>query len=69
MPGAERGPAPGGSPERVSERYARQVLFAPLGEAGQEGLLRGTVLLVGCGALNGGVWAQLQGEGGHDGGS
>jgi adenylyltransferase/sulfurtransferase len=35
----------------VAERYARQALFPPLGEGGQEAIGRGTVLLVGCGAL------------------
>jgi len=38
-------------------RFARQVRFAPLGEAGQERLQSASVLLVGCGAL-GGVLAQ-----------
>lgn len=33
------------------ERYLRQIQFAPLGESGQEKLLRSTVLLVGCGGL------------------
>src|SRR5262245_25659086 len=32
-------------------RYARQVLFAPLGAAGQERLRSARVLVVGCGAL------------------
>jgi len=32
-------------------RYAKQTRFAPLGEAGQQRLLRSRVLLVGCGAL------------------
>ncbi len=31
-------------------RYLRQILFAPLGEAGQEKLLAARVLVVGCGA-------------------
>ena len=35
----------------VDPRYARQALFAPLGERGQEALGRSTALLVGCGAL------------------
>ncbi|HEV8122145.1 MAG TPA: ThiF family adenylyltransferase [Candidatus Polarisedimenticolia bacterium] len=34
-----------------AERYSRQVLFAGIGEAGQERLGRGSALLVGCGAL------------------
>jgi molybdopterin/thiamine biosynthesis adenylyltransferase len=46
MPGPEPPPGRG-----VSERYARQVLFQPLGEAGQEALGRATALIVGCGAL------------------
>jgi len=37
------------SPQR--ERYSRQILFAPIGEAGQERLLSSRVAIVGCGAL------------------
>ena len=33
-----------------AERYSRQVLFAPIGEAGQQRLARSRVALVGCGA-------------------
>src|ERR1039457_2733089 len=33
------------------ERYSRQILFAGLGEEGQERLLRGHAAIVGCGAL------------------
>ena len=33
------------------ERYSRQVLFAPLGEAGQRRLLESKAAVVGCGAL------------------
>lgn len=33
------------------ERYSRQVLFGPIGEAGQEKLLASRAVLVGCGAL------------------
>jgi adenylyltransferase/sulfurtransferase len=33
------------------ERYSRQVLFGPIGEAGQERLLASRAVLVGCGAL------------------
>ena len=33
------------------ERYSRQVLFAGIGEAGQEKLLSASAVLVGCGAL------------------
>lgn len=34
-----------------SERYSRQILFPPIGQAGQERLANARVLLVGCGAL------------------
>ncbi|MFM7074113.1 MAG: HesA/MoeB/ThiF family protein, partial [Planctomycetota bacterium] len=43
---ASASPAGGGL-----ERYARQVRFAPLGEAGQRRLLAGRALVCGCGAL------------------
>lgn len=33
------------------ERYSRQILFAPVGEGGQEKLLQSHVAIVGCGAL------------------
>jgi len=33
------------------EKYSRQILFAPIGEAGQERLLAASAVLVGCGAL------------------
>jgi len=33
------------------EKYSRQILFPPLGETGQEMLLRARVVIVGCGAL------------------
>jgi adenylyltransferase/sulfurtransferase len=33
------------------ERYSRQILFAGVGEAGQESLLRSHAVIVGCGAL------------------
>ena len=33
------------------ERYSRQILFSPIGEAGQEQLLLSKVAIVGCGAL------------------
>src|SRR5271170_945637 len=36
--------------EAVSERYSRQVLFAGIGEAGQERLRAAHIALVGCGA-------------------
>ena len=40
------------------ERYSRQILFQPIGVAGQEQLRRSRVLLVGCGAL-GSVVAEI----------
>ncbi|HYM10924.1 MAG TPA: ThiF family adenylyltransferase [Bryobacterales bacterium] len=33
------------------EKYSRQILFPPLGEQGQEKLLRSRAVIVGCGAL------------------
>jgi adenylyltransferase/sulfurtransferase len=33
------------------QRYSRQILFAGIGEAGQEALLRSHAVIVGCGAL------------------
>jgi len=33
------------------ERYSRQILFAGIGEAGQERLLKSSAVMVGCGAL------------------
>lgn len=35
----------------IRERYSRQIRFSPLGEHGQERLLRARVAIVGCGAL------------------
>lgn len=35
----------------ITDRYSRQVAFAGIGQAGQAGIGRGRVLLVGCGAL------------------
>src|SRR6266699_5263179 len=34
----------------IDERYSRQVLFAGIGEMGQQRLLTGRVAIVGCGA-------------------
>lgn len=36
---------------RLREKYSRQILFAPIGETGQERLLESSAVLVGCGAL------------------
>lgn len=36
---------------RLHEKYSRQILFAEIGEAGQECLARASAVLVGCGAL------------------
>jgi len=36
---------------RLYEKYSRQILFADIGEAGQERLLASSAVLVGCGAL------------------
>lgn len=36
---------------RLYEKYSRQILFAPLGEAGQRRLLESSAVIVGCGAL------------------
>ena len=33
------------------ERYSRQTLFAPIGQAGQEKIRRASICIVGCGAL------------------
>lgn len=45
-----RSPGPPMKPEQ-RQRYSRQILFAPLGEQGQERLLAARVAIVGCGAL------------------
>lgn len=36
---------------KLRERYSRQILFGPIGEAGQERLRRSSAVIVGCGAL------------------
>jgi adenylyltransferase/sulfurtransferase len=36
---------------KLFEKYSRQILFAAIGEAGQERLLASSAVLVGCGAL------------------
>ena len=38
------------SPVEFAERYSRQVLFPPIGEAGQQQLAKSRVAIVGCGA-------------------
>lgn len=36
---------------RLYEKYSRQILFGPIGNDGQERLVQGSAVLVGCGAL------------------
>lgn len=36
---------------KLRERYSRQILFAPIGESGQERLRLSSVAIIGCGAL------------------
>jgi adenylyltransferase/sulfurtransferase len=42
-----------------TDRYSRQVLFAPIGEAGQQSLAVATVAIVGCGATGAAAAALL----------
>mgnify|MGYP001547735029 CR=1 FL=1 len=37
--------------DKFEERYSRQILFAPIGEAGQQKIRDASVTIVGCGAL------------------
>ncbi len=43
--------SPANTPDALWERYSRQILFAPLGRAGQQKLAQSHVAIVGCGAL------------------
>jgi molybdopterin/thiamine biosynthesis adenylyltransferase len=45
--------------EALDERYSRQVLFQPIGRAGQERLLGSSAVLVGCGAIGAAAAALL----------
>lgn len=45
--------------ELDSDRYSRQILFAPLGRAGQDRLAASTVAIVGCGATGAAAAAML----------
>jgi molybdopterin/thiamine biosynthesis adenylyltransferase len=47
----------------ISERYSRQVLFPPIGEAGQSALAKTRIALVGCGATGSAI-ASLLGRAG-----
>ena len=38
------------SPLEFAERYSRQILFSPIGEAGQQQLAKSRIAIVGCGA-------------------
>lgn len=42
-------------PDLQRDRYSRQILFPPIGPAGQERLSGASVLVVGCGALGSGI--------------
>lgn len=41
------------------ERYSRQILFAPIGENGQQNISKGHVLIIGAGALGSAVAESL----------
>lgn len=47
------------APESSEARYSRQVLFAPIGNEGQERILRSRVAIVGCGALGAALAATM----------
>jgi molybdopterin-synthase adenylyltransferase len=47
------------SPAAEADRYSRQVLFAPIGEEGQQRLATATVAMVGCGATGAAAAALL----------
>ncbi|HEY6445997.1 MAG TPA: ThiF family adenylyltransferase [Acidobacteriaceae bacterium] len=47
------------APGADADRYSRQVLFAPIGEAGQQHLAAATVAIVGCGATGAAAAALL----------
>lgn len=49
VPNPPSRPAPSMKPA-FQERYSRQILFHPLGEQGQESLLKSRLVIVGCGA-------------------
>ena len=44
---------------KLRERYSRQILFEPIGEAGQERLRQSKVAIIGCGALGSAVAGML----------
>jgi molybdopterin/thiamine biosynthesis adenylyltransferase len=56
---AERSFNPAERYSNPAERYSRQVLFAPIGEAGQARLAAATVAIVGCGATGAAAAALL----------
>jgi adenylyltransferase/sulfurtransferase len=56
---AQRYISPAERSSNPAERYSRQVLFAPIGEAGQARLAAATVAIVGCGATGAAAAALL----------